>query len=65
MSDGIHLTEYHERVRQWLVDKFSWLKLVESYPELTTPLVFLVPFLCFRVGKGRLPNAEQCSYGQP
>ncbi|EJL6877290.1 hypothetical protein NMT00_000174 [Vibrio cholerae] len=38
MSDGIHLTEYHERVRQWLVDKFSWLKLVESYPELTTPL---------------------------
>lgn len=44
MSDGIHLTDYHQAVKQWLADNLPWLKSVESYPEteteLTTPCAF-------------------------
>ena len=44
MSDGIHLTSYHQAVKQWLTDNLPWLKLVDCYPEtetaLTTPCAF-------------------------
>lgn len=39
MSDGIHLTEYHDKVRQWLVDNLPWLASVEYYPETRTSMV--------------------------
>lgn len=39
MSDGIHLTDYHNKVTQWLADNLPWLKSVESYPETQTALV--------------------------
>lgn len=44
MSDGIHLTEYHEKVKEWLSNNLPWINSVETYPEtqtaLTTPCVF-------------------------
>ena len=39
MSDGIHLTEYHDKVTQWLIDNLPWLKSVECYPETQTAFV--------------------------
>ncbi len=38
MSNGIHLTAYHDAVRQWLKDNVDWLASVEYYPEVDTAL---------------------------
>lgn len=38
MRKGIHLTEYHEAIQRWLKSNAPWLKSVEYYPELTSPL---------------------------
>ncbi len=38
MSDGIHLTHYHQSVIEWLKENISWLRLVDSYPEVQTAL---------------------------
>lgn len=44
MSDGIHLTDYHDKVTQWLAENLPWLASVDYYPEtataLTTPCAF-------------------------
>ncbi|MEZ9880531.1 MULTISPECIES: hypothetical protein [Vibrio] len=38
MSDGIHLTDYHQAVKQWLADNLPWLNSVDFYPETQTAL---------------------------
>lgn len=38
MSTGIHLSDYHNIVRQWLLDNVTWLNKVEYYPETETPI---------------------------
>lgn len=38
MSDGIHLTDYHQAVKQWLADNLPWLNSVDCYPETQTAL---------------------------
>ncbi|HBI3715650.1 TPA: hypothetical protein K4M41_004467 [Vibrio parahaemolyticus] len=38
MSDGIHLTDYHQAVKQWLADNLPWLNSVDFYPETQTEL---------------------------
>ncbi|HGS5314524.1 TPA: hypothetical protein ACMDQY_004283 [Vibrio parahaemolyticus] len=38
MSDGIHLTDYHQAVKQWLADALPWLNSVDFYPETQTAL---------------------------
>lgn len=38
MSDGIHLTDYHQAVKQWLADNLPWLNSVDFYPETKTSL---------------------------
>ncbi|KLV08633.1 hypothetical protein C9I92_01070 [Photobacterium ganghwense] len=44
MSDGIHLTNYHSKVRQWLAEQLEWVESVDYYPEtktqLSTPCLF-------------------------
>ncbi|WP_273859429.1 hypothetical protein [Photobacterium sp. GSS17] len=44
MSDGIHLTNYHDKVRQWLAEQLEWVESVDYYPEtktqLSTPCLF-------------------------
>ncbi|GAB3528661.1 hypothetical protein [Photobacterium alginatilyticum] len=44
MSDGIHLTTYHNAVKTWLDEQLPWLKVVDCYPEvkktLQTPCAF-------------------------
>ncbi|HGE5984818.1 MULTISPECIES: hypothetical protein [Vibrio] len=47
MSDGMHLSVYHEKVKKWLTDELPWIKSVEHYPETKTPL--LTPSLFFSV----------------
>ncbi|MFB9136719.1 hypothetical protein ACFSJQ_17720 [Vibrio olivae] len=38
MSDGIHLTHYHQMIVKWLKEHVNWLKLVDFYPETETAL---------------------------
>lgn len=38
MSDGIHLTDYHQAVKKWLADNLPWLNSVDFYPETQTAL---------------------------
>ena len=44
MSDGIHLTDYHNKVIEWLSTELEWLQSIDYYPEiektLTTPCAF-------------------------
>lgn len=38
MSDGIHLTDYHEAVISWIEQNIDWLQTVQYYPEVQTEL---------------------------
>lgn len=44
MADGIHLNDYHDNVKQWLIDQMPWFESVDLYPEtqtaLKTPCIF-------------------------
>lgn len=61
MSDGIHLTEYHDNVVQWLKDNISWLQSVSYYPETETALT--APCAFFGVQDWEI-NEEQPMNGQ-
>ena len=47
MSDGIHLTDYHESVKQWLTQELPWVQSIDDYPETETEL--LTPCVFFAV----------------
>lgn len=38
MSDGIHLTDYHDAVIDWVTQNVDWLQSVQYYPEMQTEL---------------------------
>lgn len=61
MSKGIHLDDYHAGVARWLKGKFQWLKSVECYPEVKTPLP--TPCAFFSV-VGWEPEQHQPGNGQ-
>ncbi|MCL1124159.1 hypothetical protein [Shewanella surugensis] len=61
MSNGIHLTAYHDAIKSWLTAELDWLQLVDVYPETATKLK--TPCAFFSVLNFERAD-DQCMNGQ-